>query len=195
MAAWASFDEGKLEEAIQLTRQSLEQASEDRPHAYAALGWFLLSAGSTEEALVLLASSVGRYPEHAPFHWYLGLLHQKEHRLEDACQALMAAVAFDPNLDEAAVSLAWVLGDLHRFEEAEHYARHALSIKNQPERLAQLGWFLLAQDKWEAAAEQLAQALSQQPKNAETRSQLATALQKLGRRDEALKVLSGGLAL
>ncbi|QTN30085.1 tetratricopeptide repeat protein [Rhodoferax sp. AJA081-3] len=195
MAAWASFDEGKLEEAIQLTRQSLEHASEDRPHAYAALGWFLLSAGSTEEALALLASSVGRYPEHAPLHWYLGLVHQKEYRLEDAFQALMAAVAFDPNLDEAAVSLAWVLGDMHRFEEAEHYARHALSIKTQPERLAQLGWFLLAQDKWEAAAATLAQALTQQPQSAETRCHLATALQRLGRAAEALQVLSDGLTL
>jgi tetratricopeptide (TPR) repeat protein len=193
-AAWASFDEGRLEEAILLTRQSLELASEGRPHAYAALGWFLLSAGSVNEAETLLVSSLGRHPDYAPLHWYLGLVHLKEHRREEASQALLAAVTFDPTLDEAAVSLAWVLGDLGRFDEAVHYAKHALSIKTQPDRLAQLGWLLLSQEQWEAATLPLAQALSLQPHHTETRCHLATALQRLGRNEEALQVLSEGLA-
>ncbi|MES2584157.1 MAG: tetratricopeptide repeat protein [Pseudomonadota bacterium] len=194
-AAWACFDEGRLEDAIRLTRQSIEHASENRPHAHAALGWFLLSAESVHEAQAILMSSLGRHPEYAPLHWYLGLVHLKEHRLEEASQALLAAVSFDPDLDEAAVSLAWVLGDLGRFGEAEHYARQALALKLQPDRVAQLGWFLLAQEKWAPAATQLAHALSLQPGNAETRGHLATALQRSGESDAALSLLNEGLVL
>ena len=158
-AAWSCFDEGRVDDAIQFARQSLAQASEGRQHAYAALGWFLLSAGSLDEAEALLVSCIGRYPEYAPLHWYLGLLHLQQKHPEEASQALLAAVTFDPALDEAAVSLAWVLGDLGRFREAEHFARQALARKQQPDRVAQLGWFLLAQENWDAAATQLAHAL------------------------------------
>nr|WP_315489253.1 tetratricopeptide repeat protein [uncultured Rhodoferax sp.] len=193
--AWACFDQGRVNEAIQLARQSLEFASEGRPHAYAALGWFLLSAGSVDEAQSLLASSLGRYPEYAPLHWYLGLVHRQKLSLEDACQALTAAVTFDPDLDEAAVALAWVLGDLGRFDEAAYYAAHALSIKTQPDRLAQLGWFLLSQEQWAEAATVLEQALSELPNNPEARCHLVTALQQQHRNEEALQVLSAGLAL
>lgn len=184
-----------MEDAIRLARQSIEQAAEGRPHAYAALGWFLLAAGYAGESEALLMSSIGRYPEHAPLHWYLGLVHLHARHPHEASQALLAAVTFDPKLDEAAMSLAWVLGDLGQFAEAEHYARQALAIKVQPDRLAQLGWLLLAQEKWQDAASQLNKALLQQPAKVETRGHLSTALQRLERNQEALTLLTDGLAL
>lgn len=194
-AAWACFDDGRLQDAIQLAQQSLKLAPEGRPHALAALSWFLLSAGSVDEARTLLASSIGRYPDHAPLHWYLGLVHLDAKKLHEASQALLMAVTFDPQLDDAAVTLAWVLADLGRFEEATHYCRQALAVKRQTDRIAQLGWLLLSQKEWQAAAVQLTDAVSQQPENADVRSHLATALQHLHRHEEALKTLSDGLAL
>jgi len=157
------------------------------------LGWFLLSSGATDEAQTLLTSSIGRHPNHAPLHWYLGLIHLQAQRMEEASEALLTAVTFDPLLDEAAVSLAWALGDLGRFEEAEHYSRQALAIKHQPDRIAQLGWLLLSQQSWAEAALQLANALSMIPTHVDARCQLATALQNMDRNDEALRTLSDGL--
>jgi tetratricopeptide (TPR) repeat protein len=194
-AAWSRFDEGYLQDAVQMARQSLEMAPEGRPHALAALGWFLLSAGSVDEAQDILVSSLGRYPEHAPLYWYLGLVHMQAQRLEEATQALSAAVTFDPNLDEAAVSLAWILGDMGRFEEAERFTRQALSIKLRPERVAQLGWLLLQQQKWNEAILQLNEAVLLQPHNPETRCHLASALQHLDKKEEAIRVLGEGFLI
>jgi len=194
-AAWACCDAGRLDDAVRLARQALEQSPEGRASACAALGWFLLSAGSVGDAEALLTASLGLYPEHAPLHWYLGLVYLREQRLEEASQALLAAVTFNPNLDEAAVSLAWVLGDLHKFDQATHYARHALAIQVQPDRLAQLGWFLLSQEQWEEATQPLTQALALEPQRADARAHLSTALQRLGRHEEALTLLSDGLEI
>ena len=194
-AAWACFDDGRLQDAIQLAQQSLKLVPDGRPHALAALGWFLLSAGSVDEARTLLVSSIGHHPDHAPLHWYLGLVHVHAKELHEAYQALLTAVTFDPRLDEAAATLAWVLTDLGRFEEATHYCRQALAINRQADRIAQLGWLLLSQKQWDAAALQLAEAVSQQPERVDIRCHLATALQHLHRSEEALKTLSDGLAL
>ncbi|MDO8285963.1 MAG: tetratricopeptide repeat protein [Rhodoferax sp.] len=193
--AWALFDKGRLDAAIALARQVIEQSPAGQPHADAALGWFLLSAGSVDEAEATLTSSLGLHPGFAPLHWYLGLVYVRQGRREEACQALATSVTIDPELDEAAVTLAWVLGDLGRFAEATLFSRAALAKKTQLDRMAQLGWLLVCQEQWEEAVSQLSQVLSLEPARLDARSHLATALQRLGRSDEALQVLADGLAL
>lgn len=191
--AWAFFDKGQLDAAIALARQVVEQSPGSQPHGDAALGWFLLSAGSVEEAEAILTASLAIHPGYAPLHWYLGLVYVRQSRREEACQALATAVTLDPELDEAAVTLAWVLGDLGRFAEATLFSRAALAKKAQPDRMAQMGWLLVCQEQWEEAASQLSRALSLEPDRVDARSHLATALQRLGRNDEALQVLVDGL--
>ena len=193
--AWALFDKGRLDAAIELARQVIEQSPAGQHHADAALGWFLLSAGSVDEAEATLTSSLGLHPGFAPLHWYLGLVYVRQARREEACQALATSVTIDPELDEAAVTLAWVLGDLGRFAEATLFSRAALAKRAQPDRMAQLGWLLVCQEQWEEAVSQLSQALSLEPGRVDARSHLATALQRLGRSDEALQVLADGLVL
>jgi len=195
VAAWAFFDSGHLEEAIRLARQSLDKTSENNPNIAAALGWFLLSAGTLDEARALLESALRRHSDHAPLHWYLGVLHFREERRDEACQELSIAITIDPTLDEAAATLAWVLSDLHRYEDAARYAQQALSIKVQPHRVAQLGWLFLCLEEFNEAAIQLTKALSLEPQRTETRCHLATALQRMGNNDEALTVLADGLLL
>lgn len=191
--AWAFFDEGRLDAAIALARQVIEQSPAGQPHADAALGWFLLSAGSVDEAEATLTSSLGLHPGFAPLHWYLGLVYVRQGRREEACQALATAVTIDPELDEAAITLAWVLGDLGRFAEATLFSRAALAKKTQPDRMAQLGWLLVCLEQWEEAASQLAAVLSLEPGRNDARNHLVTALQRLGRNDESLQVLADGL--
>lgn len=177
-----------------MARQALDQTPEGRPDYCAALGWFLLSAGSITEATALLVSSIGRYPGHAALHWYLGLVHVQEQRLDEAVNALLTAVRFDPKLDEAAVSLAWVLGDLGRYDEAVFYARQAIAIASRPDRVGQLGWLLLSHGAVDEAVLQLEAALTLQPEQIDVRCNLSTALMRLERSDEALAILEQGLA-
>lgn len=191
--AWALFDQGRLDAAIATARQVIVQSPATQPHGDAALGWFLLSAGSVDEAEATLTSSLGLHPGFAPLHWYLGLVYVRQARREEACQALATAVTIDPELDEAAVTLAWVLGDLGRFAEATLFSRAALTKRAQPDRMAQLGWLLVCQEQWEEAIAQLTLVLSLEPDRLDACSHLATALQRLGRNDEALLVLADGL--
>jgi tetratricopeptide (TPR) repeat protein len=193
--AWACFDEGRLDAAIELARLSMAQAPVDQPHASAALGWFLLSAGSETEAESILTSSLVRHPAYAPLHWYLGLVFVRQSRREEACQALATSVAIDPELSEAAVALAWQLSDLGRFEEAVTYCRMALAKNAQPDTKAQLGWLLVCLQQWEEAARQLTEVVDLEPARKDSRVHLATALLRLGRSDEALKTLEDGLQL
>ncbi len=194
-SAWQCFDAGDVDEAIALARQVLATEIHDHSNADAALGWFLLAKGSVEEARTTLTASLARHSAYAPLHWYLGLVHLAQDHKEEACQALSNAVRLDVQLDEAAVSLAWVLGDLGRFADAVQYASHALTIRENPDRHAQLGWFLVCLGQWEEASAHLMTALAQEPTRSASRAQWALALHKLGKSERALHVLADGLAL
>ncbi len=193
--AWACFDQGRLVEAIELARHAVELAPGCEPNANAALGWFLLSAGFETEAQSILASSLETFPGCAPLHWYLGLVFIRQHRLEEASQALKTAVKINPELDEAAASLAWVLSDLKRYEEAVCYSRAALKKNAQPARKAQIGWLLVCTEQWSEAVTHLAEVVAIEPARMDVRIHLATALQRLGRVDDALHTLAEGLRL
>jgi len=192
--AWARYDDGQFDDAIRTARQACAEAP-DRPDCQAALGWFLLERGSPHDAEQLLRSALVRSPAFAPLHWYLGLACFRDRRNDEASVALATAVRLDPALDEAAATLAWVLGDLGRFAEAVAYVRHALSIRTSPERVAQLGWLLFQAGSYAEAVAPLQETLALAPERAEIRYHLSLALKRLGRREEALDLLSAGLAL
>lgn len=133
-----------------------------------------------------------RHPEFPSLHWYLGLAYFHERRLDDAHQSLQNALQLDPQLDEAAVALAWVLHDMGRLTEATQWARAALDAKPQALRLAQLGWLLLAQQKFDEAVIPLRAALTLEPDLAPVRVNLVTALTHAGRATEADAVRAAG---
>ncbi len=193
--AWACFEKGQVDEAVRLARHAINLELAGNPHADASLGWFLLAAGSTEEAGSILKTSLEKHPLHAPLHWYLGLVNLHLRRRDEACQALKAAIAIDPALDEATETLAWVLGDLGKFEEATPYAKAALAKQPRVSRRAQLGWLLYSQQLWQEATLQLTLVLSHEPHRADARIQLVTAQKELGLADTALQILDEGLAL
>lgn len=193
-AAWKCYDNGRLDDAIDLAHLSQGNTSNPHPDSSAALAWFMLSKGLSKDAETLIINALERYPDHPPLYWYLGVLHQRAHRLEAAAEALTKAVALAPQLDEAATTLAWVLQDLDRLEEAAHYARQALSLRQLSDRFAQLGWILLRMKAFEDAIAQFTTALTLEPQRIQTRLHLAHALQSMGRSSDALQVLEDGLA-
>lgn len=136
--AWQHFDAGDKARALQAARQAWDDAAS--PPAAAALGYFLLDAGQDAAAQAVLQTALAHAPRHAPLHWYLGLLHQRVGRPEQAADALRRACLLDPQLDEAAFALAWTLHDLGQWQEAQGWAQKALRAARQPQRVLQLGW-------------------------------------------------------
>lgn len=192
-AAWQCFDEGRLDDAIDLAHLSLQDSPTTDADSSAALAWFLLCKGSNKDAEALITKALERHPAHPPLHWYLGVLHQRAHRLEAAAEALTKAVALAPQLDEAATTLAWVLVDLGRLEEAALYARQALALRQRSERFEQLGWILLRLEAFDEAIAQFNAALSMEPQRTQVRLHLVAALQRMGRNNDALQILADGL--
>lgn len=191
--AWHNYDAGRLDEAIGLARRALA-LSPQRPNGASALAWFLLEGNQSQEAEVVLRTAIERHPDFAPLHWYLGLLHQRNQALDDARDSLTRALQLNPGLAEAAVSLAWVLHDQGRFAEAFEWSERALEQRASADTQAQLGWLYLVQDRAKEAVAQLEAALAAQPELVSARCHLASALQRLERKDEAKDILQQGLA-
>lgn len=193
--AWHHYAQARLQEALDAAGQALQLSTDpaQRPEICSALAWFLLEKGELDAAGELLAQALAQAPHHPGLHWHLGNLHFKKGQLAQASQSLSAALSLDPDLDEAAASLAWVLHDQGRFLEASLWARRALNQKRTPERLAQLGWLLLLLGKTADAIAALTQALQLAPQTLTTYLHLSRALKAEARPREALEQLEAGL--
>jgi len=189
--AWASYEAHALDDAVHAARKACSM-NPNRPESAAALGWFLMESGQLPEATEVLESALVRHPDFAALHWYWGLLCFRERKLDGAHQSLQRALQLNPQLDEAAVALAWVLHDMGRLPEATQWARAALDAKPQAARHAQLGWLLLAQERFDEALIPLRAALTLEPDLAPVRAQLASALTHSGRATEADAVRAAG---
>lgn len=192
--AWASYDRRDIDAAIRLATEACSLIPSS-PDSLAALGWFLLENGHQEEAEKVLLWAIERAPDFGVAFWYLGLLRQRQKRLDEAKDSLTRALQLAPDLDGASAALAWVLHDMGNMADATIWARRALFLKSQPEHEELLGWLLLRQKHYREAADLLRSALSPQPDRAHLRGHLATALHALGHAEEALEVIREGLAL
>lgn len=189
--AWAYYEAHALDDAIQAARSACHMAP-DRPDSAAALGWFLLESTQLPQAAEVLKNALEQHPDFAALHWYWGMLCLREHKLDAAHQALQRALQLDPQLDEAASALAWVLHDMGRLPEATHWARTALDAKPGAQRHAQLGWLLFAQERWDEALDPLRAALALAPDLTAPRAHLIHALTHLNRAAEADTVRVAG---
>ena len=182
-----------MDDAVNAARSACSH-DPNRPDGAAALGWFLLESMQLMEAGDVLRTALVQHPEFPALHWYLGLVCFRERKLDDAHQSLQRALQLNPQLDEAAVALAWVLHDMGMLTEATQWARAALDAKPQAQRHAQLGWLLLAQQKFDEALIPLRAALTLEPDLAPVRVNLVRALNHSGRHTEADSVRAAGFA-
>lgn len=192
--AWTSYDSHEINEAIRFATEACTLAT-GSPNTLAALGWFLLEDGQLDESEAVLLSAIARQPDLAVAFWYLGILRRKQQRLADARNTLLRALQLDPELEEAAVALAWVLHDMGYLVEATQWARRALAQGRHPDREELLGWLLLLQGRYTEAVAILQSAVSSLPNRTSLRCHLVTTLQALKREDEAVDKVQEGLAL
>ena len=138
-SAWQRFADGDLPGALRHARDAVSMDPRSA-RASAALAYFLIQAGHTEEADAVLRPALARDPGDAVLHWYKGYLLSRRGDTAGAATAFERACTLDASLDEAACALAWALIDLGRIEEAARWAAQALSRARTPQRYMQAGW-------------------------------------------------------
>jgi len=191
--AWAAYDRGDRRTARGLAEQARAYAPR-APGPIAALAWFQLDANQPEAAAALLKPALKAHPDAWALWWYLGLAHQRLGDLPAAVEALRRACCGDPELHEAAFTLAWLLHDLGHLAEALAWSRYAVGAQRSPDRLQQLAWLALCTGAAETAAGLYRELLDLLPKDAPDRSLLrrhfASALEQAGDPQQALAVLT-----
>lgn len=192
--AWQAYAAGDIAEALDRAEQA-HAVTGASAEAGAALGWMQWEAGRAAQAIATLEANRGRHPDHAATLWYLGHARSRHGRFAEAEQLLRRALNLAPDLDEAAVTLAWVLADSGRLDDALNLAHATARRAPQPHRLAQLGHLLAEKGEHEAAIRLLQHAFAGDPGDHATRRRLAAALSRAGRPDEARTLIEAGLEL
>lgn len=195
-SAWQRFAAGDLTGAVAHARDAvrLDRLSSK---ACAALGYFLIQTGNTEEAAAVLLPALERTPDDAVLHWYKGYLLSRGGDTAGAAAAFQRACVLDASLDEAAYALAWALIDLGRIEDAAHWAAQALHRARTPQRFMQAGWIQQLRGEIGQAAHAYREAISgfdaQAPEQLRLHVCLAQCLRHLRRHDEVDALLRKAL--
>jgi predicted CXXCH cytochrome family protein len=102
--ALARAGQGKLDEAIELTRSALARGS-NRAEGEYNLGRLLAAKGAHEEATVHLTRAVALRPNLAAAWFHLGEVRAAQGRREEAVESYERALAVDPRFERAAAAL------------------------------------------------------------------------------------------
>lgn len=191
--AWEAFRRGDPEAALHHAAMA-RRGHPGSAAAAAALGWMQWTVGAPEAAQTLEAA-LADHPNDATLHWYLGHIRSRTGQLDVAAKLLNRALVLAPDLDEAAVSLAWLLADMGRLDDALELSHTVARRAPQPHRLAQLGHLLSEKGAFDAGITLLQHVLGETPQDSATRRRLVTALCRAGRAEEAGPLLDAGLAL
>lgn len=195
-SAWQHFAAGDVAGAVTRARDAV-RLDPLSSKACAALGYFLVQTGNTEEAAAVLLPALARAPDDAVLHWYKGYLLSRGGDTAGAAAAFQRACELDASLDEAAYALAWALIDLGRIEEAAHWAAQALHRARTPQRFLQAGWIQQLRGEIAQAAHAYREAIggfdAQAPEQLRLHVSLAQCLRQLRRHDEVEALLRKAL--
>ncbi len=195
-SAWQCFAAGDLAGALVHARNAV-RLDPLSSKACAALGYFLIQSGNTEDAAAVLLPALGRAPDNAVLHWYKGYLLSRSGDTAGAAAAFERACMLDASLDEAAHALAWALIDLGRIEDAAHWAAQALHRARTPQRFMQAGWIQQLRGENAQAAHAYREAISgfdaRAPEQLRLHVCLIQCLRRLRRHDEVEALLRKAL--
>ena len=184
---------GRPRGAAELLERSLEGARfPSSPAVYGRIAEYYLASGSNQAALRFCAKALsvdGRNPAALAVR---GEAHRRLVNLDDARSALNDAIRLAPGHPRASLSLARLefragkpLGSLPLFDT--YFSAKAEAADDALSRTARLeyGRALRAAGRYQDSADQLAIALEEEPTRSECYSELAAALYRLKRRQEA----------
>ena len=186
---------GDDREAMESVRRTLD-IKPDHAAAHINRGVLLLKLqriGAAEEAF---RTAIELDSNSYPGYFNLGKLRAREGDLAPATSLFREAIELKPELAEPRLSLAEVYLRMQRMDAAEEQFR-AILLEN-PDHLKTLrryGLFLLRRNRFRDAIEPLRRAISLDERSSQTHVVLATALDSLGQREEALVTARRALEL
>ncbi|MEO5339983.1 MAG: tetratricopeptide repeat protein [Magnetococcus sp. MYC-9] len=195
--AIALFAEGKISEALSVTREILANAT-----AAPDVAMLNLSAACymqlerPERAISCWQEALNIQPYAVDIHNNLGILLQRQNRVEEAEEAFRKALDIQPNRATTLYNFGHFLQEQNRLEEAEGAYRQAISL--QPDFAGahnNLGNLLKRQNRLEDAFAAYRQAICLQPDNAKALYNLGGLLHEYNRLEEAEAVYRQALAL
>ncbi len=161
------------------------QVKSDSAEAHYNIGLMLGKKGRPDEAIRAFLRAVQLKPDFAAAFLHLGLAYRDAGQLAEALDACRRAAQIGPDY-MAHISMAMILAELHRFDEA--LASHALAAELQPDHALThevLGQILLRQRGADAAIEHFRRAVAADPSRIAAWNSLGVALQSRGDFDEA----------
>jgi Flp pilus assembly protein TadD len=187
------FQQGKSEEAVVALEKALKvDPGHWKSHNNMALA--SIDLGELEVAEAHYRESLAIEPQPAIYN-DLGFVLEREGMPEEAAEAYRKALELDPESASAHYNLGVSLARSGEFAEAETHLRAALERTPNAQTYTGLGVVLLQQGKAEEAIASLQAAIEADPENAAAHQDLAQALEKLGRTDEARSEMETAKAL
>lgn len=191
--ALAPADRQQLQQARhEVDRLRREDAGfDDLAEAYGRLGGLYLLYDFADAARAALENARTLEPEDFSWHYYLGVLHRRQGRLEAACQSFRRALELRPDDLATQVRLGRALLDAGRPEEAVPHFQNALGIDpDSAAAHAGLGHAAAVQEDPSLAIRHLSRAVELQPAATALHHQLGLAHRRLGDMEKARKHLA-----
>ena len=187
-------DRGHLEWARwHLAAAPRNPGSEDI-HLFRAESYLFFRAKHYAEAMTILDSAIGIYPENPGLLYDRAMAAEKLDRLDILERDLRSILDRDPDHVEALNALGYTLADrTERYDEARELVEHAYALEpGRAHIIDSMGWVFYRLERHEEAAEYLRRAYELDPA-AEIGAHLGEVLWMLGRRDEAREIWASAL--
>ncbi|HEX4168094.1 MAG TPA: tetratricopeptide repeat protein [Bryobacteraceae bacterium] len=176
---------GQRAESERLLSATLEKYP-DTPEVHYLLGLAQFARQSYVDAALSFRKVTSLAPSRVEGYFYLGATYLKQRKVEEAIDTWKEATHIDPRYFPATFALGSVLADLGRNDQAKMYLENAFAQRpDDPAVELALGQLYLHQAKVSAALPLLQRASAADPRSKEASFLLASAYQKLGRKQEA----------
>jgi len=188
------YQSGRRREGTELLHRALEK-DPDHAEALSNLGVILHEQKDFPAALAILDRAVKVAPGNPELLNKRGFILQDLERHEEAVVNFQLALDVAPQMADAWFNLGNSFQNLGRYDEAEAALRKAMALRPMdPDTLTNLGGVLLVNRKENDAVQLLARSIEIRP-TADAYHNLASALSRLGRRDEAISAANTSIQL
>ncbi len=186
---------GKIPEAIHSARRAVELNPQDA-QALAQLGICLLEVRLLPESEERLRQATFRAPQVIPILYSLSQCLHLQGRRDEASDVIRRALSGSQHNADSLLKLAQFLLSQNNPTAAQEVARRALQLQPSSDVAKLLLARLLLEDSQSAEAEDLLkQAMARQSKDHQVYGMMGTAIQALGRIDEAIRCFQQSIAL
>jgi tetratricopeptide (TPR) repeat protein len=186
--------QGRVDDAVALLDSSDPQSLEEEVLTASAGAQMLRDANRSPEAIKRLEAANVRLPDNIEIKYELGMLYERNQRLNDTERLLREVIALDPGHAHSYNALGYSFADRNqRLPEALKLITRALEISpNDPFIMDSMGWIKFRLGDYAAAVQYLEKAYRVRPE-ADIAAHLGEVLWVAGQPDAAKEYLKKGL--